>query len=81
MSEEPINLVLEHLRAIRFRQDSDGEMLREMNDRLTRVEIGISHLRRDQALDSETVAHMGARLDRLRLDVDRIKVRLDLREA
>lgn len=81
MSDEPINLVLEHLKAIRADLAVQRDILSEHGERLNRIEVGVSRLRRDQAQDAETVAHMEVRLDRLRDDVERIKRRLDLREA
>ena len=81
MSDEPINLVLEHLKAIRADTAALRSILGEHGERLSRIEIGVSRYRRDQAEDAETVAHMEVRLDRLRDDIEMIKRRLDLRDA
>jgi len=81
MSDEPINLVLEHLKALRADTAALRSILGAHGERLNRIEIGVSRYRRDQAQDAETVAHMEARLDRPRDDIAMIKRRLDLRDA
>ena len=78
MAEEVNNLVLEHLRAIRADVHEIKTVQREHGHRLTRVEIALAGIRRDQALDSENLARMDLRVDRLSEDVERIKRRLDL---
>jgi chromosome segregation ATPase len=78
MADEPINLVLEHLRAIRAKLDEHDERFNDVVHRLTRIEIVNAGLRREQAGDAENVAHLGARLDRLGEEIDRIKRRLEL---
>ena len=81
MSAEPLNLVLEHLRAMRGDLSEIRESQREHGHRLYRMETELAGLRRDQANDAEGAAHLNARLDRLRDDVDRIKRRLELQEG
>ena len=81
MSDEPFNLVLEHLKALRADMAALRGILGEHGERLSRIEIGVSRYRRDQAEDAETVAHMEVRPDRLRDDIEMIKPRLDLRDA
>lgn len=78
MVEEATNLVLEHLRAIRSDVHEIKTVQQEHGHRLTRLEIGIAALRRDQASDAENVAHLGARVDHLTEEVSRIKRRLDI---
>jgi hypothetical protein len=78
---EPDNLVLELLRGIRSDLSGQGDLLREHGIRLTEIASAVAGLRRDQAFDAETSAHLAARVDKLRDDVDRIKRRLDLSEA
>ncbi|MDB5524386.1 MAG: hypothetical protein JWM58_2149 [Rhizobium sp.] len=78
MAEEPINLVLEHLRAIRSQLNEHDERFNEIILRLTRVELATAGLRREQAGDAENVAYLGARLDKLSGEIDRIKRRLEL---
>jgi chromosome segregation ATPase len=80
MSAEPLNLVLEHLRAMRADLSEIRDAQREHGHRLYRMETDLTGLRRDQANDAEGVAHVNARLDRLREDVDRIRRRLDLQD-
>ncbi|MDK9721636.1 MAG: hypothetical protein OEL53_10685 [Rhodospirillales bacterium] len=75
------NLVLEHLRAIRADVGVLREDTREVKLRLNELQASTAGMRRDQALDAETSAHLQAQFDRLREDVDRIKRRLDLAEA
>jgi cob(I)alamin adenosyltransferase len=78
MADDPTNIVLEHLRAMRGDMHEMKDMLREHGHRLTRIEISIASLRRDQASDAEGVAHLEARIDRLTNEVSRIKQRLDI---
>jgi len=72
------NLVLEHLRAIRSDLREMRGAMQEQGPRLTRMEIGLAGLRRDQGADAGGVAEMGLRIDRLVEQVQRIEARLDL---
>lgn len=78
MTTEPENLVLELLRAIRGDIAKQGQKLDEVLVRLGRLEEGQARIRRDQASDAETVAHVQARMDRLGDRLDRIERRLDI---
>lgn len=78
MAEDPANLILDHLRAMRADMHEMKDMLREHGHRLTRLETSIAGLRREQAGDAENVAHLEARIDRLSDDITRIKRRLDI---
>lgn len=78
MAETPTPLVLDHLRALRGDMAAVREDNREIKHRLHRIETGIAGLRRDQAADAETVAHLEARLDKLGDRLERIERRLDL---
>ncbi len=78
MADEPINLVLEHLRAIRADVGEIKHVQREHGERLIRVELAMASMRRDQAADAENAAHLGARVDRLSDEIDRIKRRLEI---
>ncbi|WP_026869145.1 hypothetical protein [Inquilinus limosus] len=78
MSDKPSDLPLEHLRRLHAGQSRILEVLGEHGHRLARIETAIAGLRREQAGDAETIAHLEARLDRLREEIDRIKQRLDL---
>ncbi|HMG49089.1 MAG TPA: hypothetical protein VK597_00755 [Inquilinus sp.] len=80
MVENVENLILEHLRAVRSDIAALREDTREIKARLVRIESGTAGLRRDQASDAETIAHLQAQLDRLREDIDRINRRLDITE-
>jgi hypothetical protein len=78
MAEEPIDLVLEHLRAIRADVHEVKTALSEHGHRLSRIELSVAGLRREQASDAENVAYLGARIDKLGEEIDRIKRRLEL---
>lgn len=78
MADDPTNLVLEHLRAIRADVHEIKTVQREHGHRLTRLEIGVAALRRDQAGDAENAAHLESRMDRMRDDIERIKRRLEI---
>ncbi len=78
MAEDVNNPVLEHLRAIRSDLRDMRDTMAEQGQRLTRMEIGLAGLRRDQGADAGGVAEMGLRLDRLVEQVRRIEHRLDL---
>jgi hypothetical protein len=78
MADDPTDIVLEHLRAIRADVHEIKMVKREHGHRLTRVQIGVAALRRDQAGDAENVAHMEARMDQMRDDIERVKRRLDI---
>jgi hypothetical protein len=78
MTDDVNNLVLEHLRAIRADLRDVRDTMLEQGNRLTRMEIGLAGLRRDQGTDAGGVAELGLRLDRLTDTVRRIEHRLDL---
>jgi hypothetical protein len=81
MTTEVENLVLEHLRAIRAEQSRHGALLVEHGVRLTEIAGSVAGMRRDQALDAEASAHLAARVDRLRDEVEQIKRRLELTDS
>jgi hypothetical protein len=74
VTDEPPNLVLEHLRAIREDLREVREEQREQRGRLGSIERAISHM-------AGEIAQMGLRLDRMHDPPDRIERRLDLVEA
>ncbi len=80
MTGDVENLVLEHLRALRSDNADIRQTLKDHGVRLTEIAGSVAGLRRDQALDAEASAHLAARVDRLRDEVDRIKQRLELRD-
>jgi len=81
MADEPANLVLEFLRAIRGDIADLRGTLRDHGHRLNRIELGVAGLRRNQAQDAEHVAHVEVDLDGLRERVARIEARLDIQDA
>jgi septal ring factor EnvC (AmiA/AmiB activator) len=78
MADEPINLVLEHLRAIRADMQEVKHAQQDQGQRLIRMELALAGLRRDQASDAENVVFVSARVDKLSEEIDRIKRRLEL---
>lgn len=78
MAEEPENIVLAYLRRIDLNVKDVQRGQSEVLNRLNRLEEGVARVRRDQANDAETVAHLQAQVDRLREQIDRINRRLDL---
>jgi hypothetical protein len=80
MADEPINIVLEHLRTMRADMHEVKDILREHGSRLTRIEITMAGIRREQANDAENSAHLEARVDRLYEELERVKRRLEIIE-
>lgn len=78
MAEEPENIVLAYLRRIDLNVKDLQRGQSEVLNRLNRLEEGVARVRRDQANDAETVAHLQAQVDRLREQIERINRRLDL---
>jgi len=68
------NIVIEHLRHIRDRVDSIDTTVKELRDRMGRVEREVAGLHVD-------FASLSGRLDTLSDRVDRIERRLDLEPA
>ena len=76
---EPIeNLILEHLKRFQAELTAARERDAEMLNRLGRLEVAISGLRRDMAHFDEGAAEQSVRLDRLAERIDRIERRLEL---
>ena len=78
MSDEPENLVLEHLKVIRSELAALRDDLRELRDRQVETHTAVLAVRRDQIHDAETGANLAARVDRLADRLERIERRLDL---
>lgn len=78
MSDEPENIVLEHLKAIRSELAVVRDDLRELRDRQVETHTAVLAVRRDQIHDAETGANLAVRVDRLTDRMDRIERRLDL---
>jgi hypothetical protein len=75
---EPANLVLEHLRAIRDGLTRIERTQQEHGDRLSAIEIQMAGQRREHGADAEQSALVGVRIDRLNDRGSRIERRLDL---
>lgn len=74
MSDEPTDLVLEHLRAIRNDTAELKSGLREVKAELISLRQQINALQGDGLRREEVIAGM-------QVDIDRIKTRLDLSDA
>ena len=81
MTDEPSNLVVDHLRPLRadFRIMRDTQI--EHGVKLNRLEESLAGVKREVALQAEQLAHIEVRLDQMRGDIGMIKRRLDLTEA
>lgn len=80
MSSDPENLTLVFLRRIDAKIDALGLDVRELKERVSGVELGLTSVRRDIAALAETDARLQASVDRMREDVTRVQRRLDLYE-
>jgi hypothetical protein len=78
MTDEPENLVLEHLRVIRGVVEETRTELRELKLRVGRLEVGTA---RALAHIQVTLAEHSIRFDRVDERLDRIEKRLDLADA
>jgi hypothetical protein len=81
MADEPINLVLEHLHALRADLGSMRETQMEHGMKLNRLEESLAGVKRDIALHAEHLAHIEVRLDQIRGRLGLIERRLELTEA
>lgn len=81
MSDEPINLVLEHLRALRAHIGTMRESQLEHGIKLNRLEESLADVKRDIGLHAKQLAPVDVRLDRVRSEMGLIKRRLELSEA
>lgn len=80
MASDPENLTLVFLRSIDAKIDGLALDVRELKDRTSAVELGLTAVRRDIAALAETDARLQISLDRMRDDVSRIQRRLDISE-
>ncbi len=78
MSDEPTNLVLELLRAIRADTTAIRRTQADHGHRLARLELGQAAMRRDQGSDAEANALASVRVDGLSERLERIEARLGL---
>lgn len=74
-------LMLEQFRQIRGILSVHGQKLDELLHRVSSLEIGQAGMRREQATQAESMAHLQARVDRLQGQVDRINRRLDMTDT
>lgn len=74
MSDEPDNITIRHLQAIRA-------LLTEQAERLDRIEIRLGSLEQYQALFHSDLVTTNVRLDQINQRVERIERRLELRES
>ncbi len=79
MTDEPINLVLEHLSALRADFADMRETQIEHGMKLNRQSL--AGVKRDIALHAEHLAHVEVRLVQIRGELGLIKRRLSLTEA
>lgn len=80
MVDDPENLTLVFLRRIDAKLDALTPDVRELKDRISAVELGLTAVRRDIAALAETDARLQGSMDRMREDMGRIQRRLDLHE-
>ena len=80
MAVDPENLTLVFLRRIDTKLDGLSLDVRELKDRTSAVELGLTAVRRDIATLAETDARLQISVDRMRDDVSRIQRRLDIFE-
>lgn len=78
MTENIENLILEHLKRFQSGQDRIERKLDEHTQRLGRIEVMISSLRRDQIHNEESWAEQSVRIDNLAERLDRIERRLEI---
>jgi hypothetical protein len=78
MPEEQMDLVLEHLNAIRDHIDDMKHMFDASDRCLIRVETTIADIQWMQADKARTVARINGKIDRICRDVDGIRRRLEL---
>lgn len=81
MADEPINLVLAHLRALRADLASVRETQLEHGMKLNRLEESLANVKRHTALHAERLLHIEVRLDQIRGTLGLIERRLELPEA
>ena len=74
MTEQTENLILEHLRAIRAKQDQHSEEFRVMKLRMSSIETQMANVHADLAV-------VNNRIDGVEKRLDRIEKRLELTDA
>jgi septal ring factor EnvC (AmiA/AmiB activator) len=81
MGDQPENLALIYLRRMDDKIDGLRDDMREVNTRLTSVDLGLAAVRREIAVLAEADAHLSARIDRLTDRIERVERRLDIAPA
>lgn len=80
MAEQPDNLILQLLRAIRADVSALREDVTELKVRQNETNRLVLAGRREQAADAESVAVVQVQIDRVWGEIERIKRRLDIVE-
>ncbi len=78
MSDNIDNLIIEHLKRFQSTQERIERKIDEHTNRLGRIEIALSSIRRDIAHNEETWAEQSIRIDHLTERLERIERRLEL---
>jgi hypothetical protein len=78
VTDEAENLILEHLKRFQGGQERIERDLKEVNGRLSQVEIGMAAVRGDVAHLSGDVARVQLAFDGMSERIDRIERRLEL---
>ena len=71
-------LLLENMKAVRSELHELREAIGELTHRQIATQNAVLSLRRDQLTDAQEAAHLVGQFDKLKLDVARIKRRLDI---
>ncbi|HAO32909.1 MAG TPA: hypothetical protein PLP22_13740 [Candidatus Competibacter sp.] len=79
--EEIANLTLEHLRRFNQKQDRTLQLIEDLRDRVSSLEIQSSGIGRELAGLRGDFARLEHRVDRMDQRLDRIERRLDLTDA
>jgi hypothetical protein len=74
MADEPHNIILDHLRYLRTKADTTDASLRELKTMVITLREDVNGLRGDILRQERALAAV-------EVDLDRIKTRLDLRDA
>jgi len=81
MVDDPNNLVLEHLRAIRAEFGGFRVDIHDVKGRLTALEVSVANLRTEMANLHGDFAGQSGRIDRVENRLERIERRLGLLDA
>ncbi|MCB8883274.1 hypothetical protein ACELLULO517_23700 [Acidisoma cellulosilytica] len=81
MPDEPDNILLAYMRRFDEKLDRVIQTQGDHSARLSQLDLGQAGMRRDFAVQAESIALLGMRLDRLGERLERIERRLGLIEA